>query len=66
MFSGAHKLEARGAGTKMWAAQTWGARTWGRSNRIPGGTKRPCIDKAFVSGVSTNANEQRTLQNTIF
>ena len=35
MFSGAHKLEAQGAGTKMWGAQTWGARTWGRSNRIP-------------------------------
>ena len=30
MFSGAHKVAARGAGTKM-----WGARTWGRSNRIP-------------------------------
>ena len=29
-----------------------------------GETKRPRIDKAFVSGVSTSANEQRTLQNT--
>lgn len=35
MFSGAHKLTARGAGTNMWGAQTWGARTWGHSNRIP-------------------------------
>ena len=31
-----------------------------------GETKRPRRDKAFVSGVSTSANEQRTLQNTIF
>ena len=30
-----------------------------------GETKRPRIDKAFVSGVSTSANQQRTLQNTI-
>ena len=29
MFSGAHKLPAWGAGTKMWGAQTWGARAWG-------------------------------------
>ena len=35
MFSWAHKLPARGAGTNMWGAQTWGATTWGRSNRIP-------------------------------
>ena len=34
MLSGAHKLAARGAGTKMWGAQTWGARTLGRSNRL--------------------------------
>ena len=30
MYSEAHKLAARGAGTKM-----RGATTWGRSNRIP-------------------------------
>ena len=24
MFSGAHKVAARGAGTKMWGARTWG------------------------------------------
>ena len=29
-------------------------------------TRRPRRDKAFMSGVSTSANEKRTLQNTIF
>ena len=29
-------------------------------------TKQPRRDKAFVSGVSTSANEKGTLQNNIF
>ena len=38
----------------------------GLEERGVGETKRPRRDKAFVSGVSTSANEKRTLQNTMF
>ena len=47
MLGGAHKLAARGAGTKMWGAQTWGARTWGRSNRIPATRAKPTWKRDF-------------------